>query len=361
MPASTPIGPNNGTAVFSDILKYYEKNEMANMIAATMDTFKEVSIVAGQVIPIVLIFHLLIQYTKIVNEGRFEWIETGKMVLLLLFFWNYAEVMGAINLVITHFTDGINERFDKWNSGHSLNDKIKELCDMYKEKHPTSVSSIVENFADWIVASCTNLIILIARTVTYAVRDIMLCFLFIVGPIAIVVGLIPGFEGNIQKWFKYYVAVSFWAVTLCILDIFLYNYVDACIKNKNVDGTITVNVTIALMYLMAPYLTGRYIAGEGSNFMSKMVQAGAAGGVMGGKLASSAAPAAAGVGGVGMQAGGKALEKLGNKGNFGGLSKMGKGMSDFGKGMTGEKSMGGVLGNMYKGVKQKISKNSNET
>jgi hypothetical protein len=116
------------------------------------------------------------------------------------------------------------------------------------------------------------MIIVVTRAILYIVRSLIMVFLFAVGPIAILLSMFPGFEDNLKHWLKYYIMVGFWTVTLAVLDLILYQYLAYCEKNEVLEGITTMNIGVALMYLIAPYLTGRYIGGQGSQFMSRMVQ-----------------------------------------------------------------------------------------
>jgi hypothetical protein len=216
---------------------------------------------------------MLTMITKIYNERQVDFFDLGKTFLLILFLFQYVEVMTQLNSLISYFTDSVQFMFDKYGSGHTVLDKVNEVYDKYKEAHPDpGILGTLSNVGDWIVVNCTHMIIVVTRAVIYIIRSLIMVFLFAVGPIAILVSMFPGFEENLKHWLKYYIMVGFWTVTLAVLDLILYQYLDYCEKNSIIDGVTTVNIGIALMYLIAPYLTSRYMGGQGSQFMSRMVQ-----------------------------------------------------------------------------------------
>ncbi len=236
--------------------------------------------VAGQIqkicIPVVgiaLLLRFFTFMTKLYSEKDADFIGLGKTFLLVLFLFQYTEIMTQINIMISYFTDNVKIMFDQYGSGQTIVDKVNEVYEKYKTSHPDpGFFDKLSNIMDWIIANCTHMIIVVSRAVTYIVRSLIMIFLFATGPIAILLSMFPGFEENLKHWLKYYISVGFWMVSLAVLDLILYNYLQYCEDHETLDGITTVNIGMALMYLIAPYLTGRYIHAHGSMFMSRMIQ-----------------------------------------------------------------------------------------
>ena len=264
---TTPVTVNTEAGQFFGI------TNIPGLYQAGVNVAQQLVSVCAPVVGIALLIKMLTMITKIFNEAQVDFFDLGKTFLLILFLFQYTEVMTQMNNLLSYFTDSVGFMFDKYGSGHTVVDKINDVYDKYKETHPDpGIMGTLSNVGDWIIANCTHMIIVVTRAVIYIIRSLILVFLFAVGPIAILVSMFPGFEDNLKHWFKYYVMVIFWTVTLAILDMILYQYLDYCQQNSIIDGITTVNIGIALMYLIAPYLTNRYIGGQGSQFMGRMVQ-----------------------------------------------------------------------------------------
>src|ERR1039458_5966078 len=155
--------------------------------------------------------------TKIFNERTVDFFDLGKTFLLILFLFQYTEIMTQVNSLLSYFTSNVQFMFDKYGSGHTVVDKINEVYDKYQETHPDpGIMGTLSNIGDWIIANCTHMVIVVTRAVIYIIRSLILVFLFAVGPLAILVSMFPGFEDNLKHWFKYYIMVVFWTVTLAI-------------------------------------------------------------------------------------------------------------------------------------------------
>jgi hypothetical protein len=243
------------------------------------------------VVAIAMLIRLLTFMTKLYGDKQVDFLGLGKLFLLVLFLFDYTEIMGQVNNIISYFTDNVQIMFDKSGSGHSIVDKVNEVYDHYKTKHPDpGFFDKLSNIMDYLIANCTHMIIVISRALTYIVRSLIMLFLFATGPIAILAAMFPGFEDNLKHWLKYYISVGFWMVTLAVLDLILYQYLQYCEDSDTLDGITTVNIGIALMYMIAPYLTSRYLSTHGSMFMSRMIQSATSVMSMAGRIGSSAKP-----------------------------------------------------------------------
>jgi len=111
-------------------------------------------------------------------------------------------------------------------------------------------------------------------------RAIVIAFLAVVGPLAVVLDLLPLFRGTALKWFKGIVIVALWGVTLKILDGFLFTYISDYNGGSSwtfwfgeeigTDSGLSfflTSVCFIVMYLLVPFLTSLYI---GSSMVSGM-------------------------------------------------------------------------------------------
>ncbi|MDR1226555.1 MAG: hypothetical protein LBK47_06615 [Prevotellaceae bacterium] len=173
-------------------------------------------------------------------------------------------------------------------------------------------------------------VVRIIRYVVDLVRNLALSFLVVVGCLAIMFECIPAFRGILSKWFKFYTAVTFWALTVCVLDAAFLSFAEsgvASAKHFTENATVletwnrsdnnlnnmmdsynklynrpaaasdiitatdfaikwyayggsqglntAVSVVMVIFYCLVPYLTSLYIGGEQAGmFMSKVIGVG---------------------------------------------------------------------------------------
>jgi hypothetical protein len=161
--------------------------------------------------------------------------------------------------------------------------------------------------------------------------------MFAVGPLAILFSMFPGFEGNLKIWLKWYISVAFWTVTLAILDLILFKYLDYCQANNTLDGITTINIGLALMYLLVPMLTTMYINSQSGHLLSKMTQVATATFAMSRLMSKSSTPG---------------LNHLANQG-LSSVNKLSGGNADDSLGKTA----GRAAGNIYRKVAPIIRQN----
>lgn len=140
----------------------------------------------------------------------------------------------------------------------------------------------------------------IVRLLIENIRNVLLGFLVIIGPFAILFEMVPMWRGQFAHWFKIYIAVTCWALTLTILDNLYINYNEERVKyvvdsmkvaseegkyfkdvyDSNMGEGGFVNLLFVIMYIMTPYLTTLYAGGQVAQqlfgaMMSKVIWVGA--------------------------------------------------------------------------------------
>lgn len=244
-------------------------------------------------IPVVAIAFLIMIFmliTKIYNEKQVDYAGFGRFFLLLFFLYEYSEIMTQFNNVVSYFSDNIGQLFKKYGSGSTVVDKINEVYNHYEKKNGSSLVSGLSNFWDWVIANCTHMVIIMTRGIILTLRSFILVFLLAVGPLAILFSMFPGFEGNMKGWFKWYMSTAFWSITLGILDLLLFKYLDYCITTNSLEGVTTVNIVIALMYLLVPVLTTMYINSQTSTILNRMMHFASAVKTMASSFSKAAGP-----------------------------------------------------------------------
>jgi hypothetical protein len=189
----------------------------------------------------------------------------------------------------------------------------------------SSIADTVSNFtfSGIMTKLFTATTVLIIREIMTFLQQFILGFLYVCGPIAMTLSVIPAFSQLAIKWFQNFLAVMFWGLTFVLLDTMYGFYAET----QRLDGGILasgpltavddtkfmlMSVSFVLLYCMVPWLTSLFI---GSSAVQSF-----AGSMMG--MAMGAASFAAGVaapGGGGISSAiGRAIGNAGSSGGGGG-------------------------------------------
>lgn len=103
----------------------------------------------------------------------------------------------------------------------------------------------------------------IFRAIIVAIKNIVYAFMLIGGPLPLALSLIPGLGGLATHWVKNFIVVSFWNVTIAIIDVILEGLDVALMANMfNGDEELSIamlTMLTVIMYLMVPFLTSMLI------------------------------------------------------------------------------------------------------
>jgi hypothetical protein len=258
----------------NEFTKFYGVSDVANMYKAAISVASSVKAVCLPLVLIAITFVFLGQMTRwVVGERELNIMKIGKCLLLLICLTNYEEILGQLNGIIGYFSDAVGPTLGNYNSGTSLTQKVDILLDFNQSKENFNIfTDGLSNILDWLVANCSHLIIIISRAVIYCIRELYMMFLMAVGPIAVLLSMFPLFEKTVLYWLNAYLSSGFWALTMGVLDRILNAYLDRMIATHDGSGLIVMNIGIALMYLLVPYMTSKYIGGTQSQLMGGMVR-----------------------------------------------------------------------------------------
>jgi hypothetical protein len=150
------------------------------------------------------------------------------------------------------------------------------------------------------------------RYIILALRDVLVSFLYAVGPLAIALSIIPMFKSLASKWLQSFIYVHFWYLTLAVLDllfkVYLQSYGSISVPssgnselvmntfsgNDNMTNYLFTNIVVMLCYILVPYLTSFYVGSSHAGaFMSKMVGIATAAAGVGAKVMATGAKAGA--------------------------------------------------------------------
>jgi hypothetical protein len=182
------------------------------------------------------------------------------------------------------------------------------------------------------------------------IQAILIGFLVVVGPISLMLSLIPGMDNLGSYWFKGWFVVNMWSVTLRVLDLIIVTYNESVYRSMMSGGetsildSLIINLVIFFMYLLVPTLTSYFVGQSATNgFLGKLAgvvattlfATSAKGKLMGGTSATSSAGSSADAGSKGT---GPALSPSpsgGGGGGFGNWATMATSVPPGGGGNTG--------------------------
>jgi len=141
---------------------------------------------------------------------------------------------------------------------------------------------------------------IVAGNGTYLIRKIIeylqlltIAILVVVGPLALLMDLIPVFKGTAIKWFLGLITVGMWSVTFGILDQFFYGYLNLYSLATphfylfNVGGPFAdsgmifhtlISCVFMLLYFLVPFITALWIGrSDAASLGGKMFSIGALG------------------------------------------------------------------------------------
>jgi hypothetical protein len=211
-------------------------------------------------------------FSALVMHNRFRLdaypLVRGVVILMVLAFYrDLLEVLSATLEAITEFI-GPDRTF------------MQKLTDMWNllllgadREMPSSMEEVYETFTrlwhfdlvTWLLALLEGSFVHIVRKGIELIRLVLLGFLYIVGPLALGLSVIPGFGSLFLKWLQSYLTVQFWSVTLIILDTLVseFNslYFDGLLFPEVLDTTnfVLVSLVIVILYFLVPHLTSYYL------------------------------------------------------------------------------------------------------
>ena len=256
------------------------------------------------VVPTLVLMTLLVSLVKgfTAREGvsvNYGPVARGFILLGLLFF--YQELLEIISGTIGAFAGFLNQpaniyaELDQLAGGNSetgtegLAGYVEETVQFFNS---FNLLSLLQSFTLCGIAS-------IARKLIELLRQTLLGLLYITGPIAISLSVLPVFGQLVQKWFQNYLSVQCWSISLIILDNIVVLYRNLTQHRLGLmDGLsvseaaekldmILITFIIGLLYLMVPYLTSLFVGQtQSAVYQSRTIATGAGAAILVGKGAA---------------------------------------------------------------------------
>ena len=266
-------------------------------------------------IPLFLLVVMFNQvFAAIVFSGRFRFdaypIVRGFVLLFALTF--YADFLDVISITIQALSDyiGPDKTFmqklsDMWNLLLPTTDD-GGFPDSMEELYATFKKLMQFDLVNWLLALLEGSFVHVVRKGIEIIRLVLLGFLYVVGPLAIGLSIIPGFNSLAMKWLQSYLTVQFWSVTLIILDTLVaeFNtlYLNGLLFTNELGAAnfVLVSLVIVILYFLVPHLTSYYLGhSHAAIFQSRVFSTALLGAGMayqGGRAAVAGSRAAMGAG-----------------------------------------------------------------
>nr|WKN34423.1 conjugal transfer protein TraG N-terminal domain-containing protein [Tunicatimonas sp. TK19036] len=243
-------------------------------LAAINALYDKTHAIGLALIPLFLLIVLFNQlFGALVFSGRFRLdvfpIVRGLVLLFTLTF--YADFLEVISATIKALADfiGPDKTFmqklsDMWNlllPGAQNGALPRNMEELYE-----SFTRIMQfDLVSWLLSLLEGSFVYVVRKGIELIRLVLLGFLYVVGPLAIGLSILPGFHSLAMKWLQSYLTVQFWSVTLIILDTLVsqFNslYFNGLLFSNELGATnfVLVSLVIVILYFMVPHLTSYYL------------------------------------------------------------------------------------------------------
>nr|WKN38702.1 conjugal transfer protein TraG N-terminal domain-containing protein [Tunicatimonas sp. TK19036] len=282
-------------------------------------------------VPVFLLIVLFNQvFSALVFSQRFRLdvypIVRGLVIIIVLTF--YTDFLEVISSTIKALADFIGP-------DRSFMQKLADMWNLLlpgnQDGLPSNMEELYQSFTrlmqfdivNWLLALLEGSFVHIVRKGIELIRLVLLGFLYVVGPLAIGLSVIPGFNSLAMKWLQSYLTVQFWSVTLIILDTLVsqFNslYFNGLLFSNQLGAAnfVLVSLVIVILYFMVPHLTSYYLGhSHAAIFQSRVFSTALLGAGMafqGGRAVAMGGRAALGAGGAAVNRGSQAVRYAYNR------------------------------------------------
>ena len=239
---------------------------------------------ARALIPLFLLGVLLYSYGKsiLMESGpRIDFSQVIRGFLFFLLLMIYPELTQLLDMITSAIYGGLPQQPDLVDSLSRYNDLIWEGGERPDADEIgfwsfvwDSISSVAGALWSSLTSALAAVLIVVVREGLAFVRVILLNFLFMVGPIAIALSVVPGFKDSAAMWLKGYIGVSLWEFTLRVLDFLIYRFnliaYDQLFESDSSLAISAFQLVCVIMYLLTPTMTNYFIrVGAAGSFVGK--------------------------------------------------------------------------------------------
>lgn len=147
----------------------------------------------------------------------------------------------------------VDKAIEKLNDGNATEDDEKLIDQAVEEEKNDSLGvKIVKAIVSWI----GDIIAIIARVY----QTVVLCVLYLGGPIAIMLEVLPPFKGSLKKWFGMYVHTCMWTPVFFVIDVVslkLYNSAPSGFAGSMM--AVSFQIVMVVLYAYVGKITGYFV------------------------------------------------------------------------------------------------------
>jgi hypothetical protein len=250
------------------------------------------------IVPTLVAIVLIVSLAKGFSSGGGVQVDYSPLVrgfILMVSLYFYEELLGIVSSAIEGFVGMIAQPENIYVELDDLQGGLPSKPEVGDKSLTDYVDQAVEFIQSFDLQAMLQSMVLggiasLARKVIELLRQTLLGFLYIMGPMAIALSVLPGFGRLFLKWFQNYLSVQFYSLTLVILDNLVVLYTQftkervsilsgapAGVASERIDFLL-ISIVITILYCMVPYLTSLYIGQTSSGiFQSKAIGLAAAG------------------------------------------------------------------------------------
>ncbi len=181
-----------------------------------------------------------------------------RALIILIILFSYQEIIAFLSLAIS----GICMTVPKT---PALSEEWKEMFSSTSQFSGFEWPwAIMETIRASVYRSLLELFSIGIRTAIEFLRDILLVFLYITGPIALLLGLIPVLKKSTEIWIRGFIGTQLWIFTIRIIDQIVSVFYTTILGDMEhilfVGFRMSIFlVIVSLMYLMVPALTRYFV------------------------------------------------------------------------------------------------------
>ena len=271
-------------------MEVFNEWQITDMIRDMLTVTRNVSLV---IIGAFLALRILVEIYKVmvVENFRFSVGQFVPILILVIAILSYSEIIPLIGDGFYALGNAIRGEGENTFNSANLWEAIKDKAAL-EDKEEISFWDVVKAFGSVISnpfdmlqniiglqnAMVWQVIGLLFRLGMIFFKNIIYGLLLIMGPIPLMLGLIPGLQGVAAHWMKNFIVVCCWGVILAMLDVIMDGLQLQILKDVMLGGDEELTLSFltmftAILYLFVPYITSLVIgqtivAVAGSKFVT---------------------------------------------------------------------------------------------
>lgn len=211
-------------------------------------TFYKLRFTIPQFVPILLIIIALLSYTEIIPM-------IGDAFFGLA---DYIRGESELAFRLTNIWDALKSKLGVEGEDQNMWDLVKNWAGYISDQ--SNPFDWIQNWWGLATAMSWQALGILIRAGMIVFKNIVYAYMLIVGPIPLVLSLIPGFQGMAAHWMKNFIVVCYWNVTIGLLDALMQALNVQILADIAFGGDEEMTIGLltafsAIMYFFVPYLS----------------------------------------------------------------------------------------------------------